>query len=603
MKITLKKLTQYSCILAMFIFSASNAQTWTGLGGDTNWSNDLNWDTPFAPSLPLTVGVVIGTGPNQPVITSDFTVSGGTISVQNGAQLQFNPNVTLVNNGVIIVLSGGLVTFKSDATGSAYIGDSSTGFFSGDFTIERYIPAKRAFRLLSTPVTTTDHIDDNWQQNTHITGVGGGFDLTETTNPSMFTHNISSVDGSWDPILNTDATTLTAGTPYLIMVRGDRTTNLSSNSATPSATTLISSGTLTYEGNTTFSPTLNANANGYSLIGNPYQAPVNMNTVLAAGSNVNALDYWVWDQNLNTRGAYTTVTVSTGTATGGSDANEFLQPGQGAFIQTAAAGVPSITFTQASKDVSESQTAVFKTSGKTESNPSVLSLNLYESGALAENKTAADGILIMFGSEYSNDVDLFDASKFTNLDENFSTSNEGELLSIERRGIPTVSDEIKLDITTYRNTNYTIVAEGTSLSGDTPVLVDTYTNTSTEIPENGTVNYSYTVDENNSASIAADRFKINFISKALSVSDVDIEQIQIFPNPVNGGDVYLNIPKNMDDLEVGIYNALGVQLFSKSDFSAGNKATINTSFAKNKGVYFVKLTSKGRSVTKKLMIN
>lgn len=546
-------------------------------------------------------------------MTTDLTIAGSrTLSIETDASLTINPNVVLTNNGTILAVSGS-ITFKSDASGSAYIGNSSsTNFIGSNFIVERYIPANRAFRFLSTPITTTGTIRENWQDNggvtpgvgTHIIGAGGfanGFDDSNTNNPSMFTHN--NATEAWTEVSNaTTGSSLSAGTPYRIMIRGDRTTNLSSNSATPSATTLSSTGTLTYEG-TTFSPSLNTTENGFSLVGNPYQAPVNMNTILAAGTNVNTTDYWVWDQNLNTRGGYTTVAVATGVATGGSGADEFLQPGQGAFIQTAAAGAASIQCTQASKDVTESATAVFKTSGKATSGTSILSLNLYESAALAENKSAADGLLIMFDASYSNDTDIQDAVKFTNLDESFSTSNDGKLLSIERRTIPTDSEEIQLDITTYRNTNYTIVAEGTSLTGETAYLVDSYTNTSTEIPADGSVNYAYSIDENDEASTAADRFKINFAAKNLSVVESALEQVGVYPNPVTGGKIFIEVPSNLDDLEVTIHNALGMQLFSENELSTGSKTEINIDFIKNKGVYFVKFTSKGNSITKKLMIN
>ena len=76
----------------------------------------------------------------------------------------------------------------------------------------------------------------------------------------------------------------------------------------------------------------------------------------------------------------------------------------------------------------------------------------------------------------------------------------------------------------------------------------------------------------------------------------------MYPNPVNNGSVFINVPQNVDDLEVAIYNAVGAQLFVKSGFEAGSKAEINTSFANGKGLYFVKLSSDGNSTTKKLII-
>ena len=77
----------------------------------------------------------------------------------------------------------------------------------------------------------------------------------------------------------------------------------------------------------------------------------------------------------------------------------------------------------------------------------------------------------------------------------------------------------------------------------------------------------------------------------------------LYPNPSNTGQFYLNIPQQMDDLEVTIYNALGAKLFYKTGFTAGQNVSIKTSFTRDQGLYFVNLTSKGATTTKKLIIN
>ena len=626
MKKNKKKLTSFIYLVAIFLCISANSQT-TWIGNNTAWFDSGNWvGGPVPGSFPvgLTINIpVVGSG-FYPVIPATITmdntsitvadgasltiVSGGLVLSNPGSSLTMNSNSVLTNNGTIANVNGGTVTFKSGASGSAYIGNS-VGSFTGDVVVERYIDSQRAFRFLSTPVTTSSTIRVNWQNGgvdvagvgTDITGTGGGangFDATATNNSSMFTYDNSTQ--AWNAIGNTTGTVLTAGVPYRIMIRGDRTTDLTNNAAAPSATTLSSTGALAAENSAPSALDLNDTANAWNLVGNPYQAPIDMDDVVTA--NLVTSSYTVWDRNLNTRGGYVTVTLPGGGSI--TDANQYLQPGQAAFVQTDSdGGTATLQFTQASKNTSNTETAVFKSSGKKQTSTSKLSLKLYESTALAENKSIADGILIFFDASNTNDKDSEDASKLTNLDENFATSNGGNLLSIEKRAIPVDSEEIPLDITTYRNTNYTIVAEGSSLLGASAYLFDAHTNESTEIPKNGVVNYAYTVDANVAASVASDRFKVNFASKNLSVSELAIAQIQIYPNPVNDGNVYLKIPQNMDDLEVVVYSALGVQLFSKNGFAAGSKAAINTDFAKKKGVYFVRLTSKGNSITKKLYIN
>jgi hypothetical protein len=609
-------LTTSSVILTGFQTYDHYNFIWTG-ATNTNWSTSTNWqdgNSPPSESFSSNASVLIPTvASNYPTLTTEnlsFS-TGSSLTVENAASLTVESGLVFTNNGIITNNSGGTVTFKSDVSGSAYIGNG-TGTFTGDFTVERFIPARRAFRFLSTPVTTTSTIRQNWQNNgvdtpgkgTHITGNGGatnGFDVTSTNNPSMFTMDNSTV--TWNEITNTNITTLSAGTPYLLMVRGDRTTDISIQAPAPSPTTLSATGTLDAENTSPSALALNETAGGFSFIGNPFQAPVDMSSVLTTNtSNVDNVYYWVWDPNLNVRGGYTAIQVSDGSSVPASNANQYLQAGQAAFVQTSANGAASLTFTQASKNTTGPETAVFKSSGK-KASAGKLSLSLYESSALAENKSVSDGLLILFDDDYSNAIDAFDAAKFTNLDETFATSNGGNLFSIEQRATPTLSDEIPLHISMYRDTNYTIVAKGSSLTGETPFLFDTYTNQYTEIPQDGTVNYAYNIDTSIPETIAANRFLILFSSQALSVSDVEIQEIQLYPNPAITGVFYLHVPQDIDDLELTVYNVLGVKLYTERGFKAGSKVTISTSFAKKQGLYFVKLTSKGKSITKKLRIN
>ncbi|WP_426432338.1 hypothetical protein ACPX19_06985 [Winogradskyella sp. HB-48] len=103
-----------------------------------------------------------------------------------------------------------------------------------------------------------------------------------------------------------------------------------------------------------------------------------------------------------------------------------------------------------------------------------LRLSLYERSALVNNESQADGFLIFFDAEGNNDVDINDALDIPNLDENFSTNNNWVLLSIESRATPVDQEEIQLEVNTYRDTNYTIVAEGISMQCATAFLFDDY---------------------------------------------------------------------------------------------------------------------------------
>ncbi|NBC58612.1 MAG: hypothetical protein GVY05_10080, partial [Bacteroidetes bacterium] len=144
------------------------------------------------------------------VISGTFTINQGvkltlndtnnTLGVESTGELNVEGIISSVGN----IENNGSIVFKSFSSGSAQFDvftASITG--SGDVTVERYIPAKRAFRFLSSAVTTTNFIFENWQQQglnpgdsgyipnigTHITGGNAslGFDQSGSNNPSMFT--------------------------------------------------------------------------------------------------------------------------------------------------------------------------------------------------------------------------------------------------------------------------------------------------------------------------------------------------------------------------------------------------------------------------------
>lgn len=505
--------------------------------------------------------------------------------------------------------ANGNITLKSTSTKTAVVEQSVAGTIT-NMVVERYIPARRAYRFLASPVTTTGTIYANWQEGgsataslgTHITGTGGatnGFDATTTNNPSLFSFDNSTA--AWAAVANTNVGTLTAGTPYRIMVRGDRTVDLNDNAATPSITTMRATGSLVI--GTSNVTGLNANADGYSLIGNPYQSPVNMATVTTNATNLNTTFYYVWDPTRATRGAYVTCTLADGlNNVSGSAVNQYLQPGQACFVQTLAAGAASLNFEESYKSTTTNE-AVFRTANtsKTNTASSKIRLTLYDTNALATQQPALDGVLVLSGASYSNSVDSNDAGKFTNPDETMATVNNGTALSVESRAEAITTDEIPLKITQYRGTSYTIVADGTNATGIPAYLNDQFTQTYTEIPQSGAVNYVYAVDPANTATTAADRFKITYTSKTLGINNASKIDFSIYPNPSKGGTFNLTMPNATNDTKLTIYNTIGQEVYTTNLIPSSNtKITPNKTLGT--GIYFVKITQDNEEIVKKLII-
>jgi hypothetical protein len=564
----------------------------------SNASATVTFANPLAVVLPATP---LFTGNVQ-----NLTINGAG-GVTLGSATSLAGKLTLTSGALA---TGGLLTLKSgDCCTSATVAQVTGGSVTGNVIVERNIPAGfRAYRLLS-PSTTGGTINANWQEGglvtsvggisnpfltfgTHITGAGGsanGFDTTTSNAASIFTYD--NTTPAYTALANTSGT-LTAGSPYLVYIRGSRLATNIDASLGNDVTTLRTTGALTT--GTVAVSGLNALANGFSIVGNPYQAQVDMNKVLVTNATAVNLApfYYVVDPKLGGKGAYATVDLVTPGSSTALDANQYLQPGQACFVQTVAASAASLSFTEADK-FEGTQTSVFRTK-----NIATARLLLTLNDASAK---ALDRLVVAFDASDSNAVNQNDASKLTNFDESMATSNTSKLFAIEKRAIPTDTDEIPLNITKYRGTSYTIKAESTGLTGPTPYLLDQYTTTTTEIPQDGSVNYAYTVDVAIPASIAADRFKLIY-AKSLKTIDNELAGFALYPNPSKSNSFSVAVPQSEAKVSLSVRNLLGQLLYSQNDLQSGTTAKVTVSNVKTSGVYLVSLTAEGKTATTKWIV-
>ena len=240
---------------------------WTGTTNN-NWNTASNWSCGTIPAA--TDNIIIGTG--TPVLNTNFTVgASGSLTINGTGALTINPGQKLTLTGAAD-FGGKLVTVASNASGSGAIvlnGGALTG--ATNVSLQQWFSAQRAWRMLSNPFSTA------------ITAAA------ITTNNSSLSVNQS---GTGDMVVYTSAndtwaanTTIAANTCYGFFYKGlqsdfNGTPGLSNYSgAGPTATTFTVKGTL----NTGLvSVTPNASAT-YTLVGNPYAAPVN-SIALTGGS-------------------------------------------------------------------------------------------------------------------------------------------------------------------------------------------------------------------------------------------------------------------------------------------------------------------------------
>ena len=535
--------------------------------------------------------------------TEEIEMNDGEISADyvldlNGSDLSIN----------------GTFTFKSDENGAAQLADATGATITGDVTVERFIPSKRAFRFLSSAVSGVS-VANSWQQDIHITGAGGstnGFDPTTTNNASMFTYNAT--NQMWDEVTNTTSTNLDAGTAYRVLVRGDRATvDLTDNQSPSSDVTLSATGSLATGSLITGTnlPQLSQDASTtdpevtkFSFVGNPYQAVIDARELTYSGG-VRSDFIVFWDPNLGVRGAFVQVELSTGNTIlptpaptpSSTEANQFIMPGQAFFVgNDTSVTQPSITFSEDAKATTQSQTEVFSTSGL-----AYLNLRLYTQSAWSNNQPEQDALGIRWAAEYTTEASNEDIGKFNNPDENIAVNNTNALLGIDKRNFPENEEIISLFVNSYEHQDYVIYNQFANLPENSQLyLEDHYLETSTLLSNDEVYNFS--VDTSIAESMANDRFSIRFDVETLSQTEFTENMFSIYPNPV---DELLNLSIStdlaIDSGSVEVYDVLGRKMIQREvSFANGNTQQIDVSEL-NAGIYIVQMSFNSKTYSSRII--
>ena len=475
--------------------NSSSALTITGSAGGsagtlyfTNGSNNIG-------SLYVnesSAGGSVNIGSPLNIITT-LTVTKGTLNTNN--------NITIVSNAA--------------GTGSVTAIDCNVAAVNGNVTVERYISARRAWRLLGVPVGGSQTIRQSWQEGTtgvsqnpfpgygtHVTGgtAANGFDQTLTNNPGIRIFNQALLSFTAAPLPSTNLP-LNNYPGYFLFVRGDRSTDLTTN--TPLATETILRTTGPLKTCTQTYPTLQGFC---QLVSNPYASAIDF-TKLTLTNIPNR--YFLWDPYLNSVGGYQTFDFSNGwvpTPGGGSYGNvpnTTIQSGQAFFVQ-GTIGAGSLIINEDAK-VAGSNNLFFRPSASLQKLS--ITLKTVNSNATA---TINDGTLAIFDNAFDTTVDNDDARKLTNVDEIFGLMRQGKLLSIEKRGLITSDDTLFIKAYRLKIKNYQLLIQPINFDGAiTAYLEDNFFRTVTNLNLNAAtiVNFTVTADI---ASSSSDRFKIVF---------------------------------------------------------------------------------------------
>lgn len=112
------------------------------------------------------------------------------------------------------------------------------------------------------------------------------------------------------------------------------------------------------------------------------------------------------------------------------------------------------------------------------------------------------------------------------------------------------------------------------------------------VPANSTV-LSLAVRAYTGSTVSFDQFSV--VDQTLSVKQNAIAGLQVYPNPVTNGTLYINTTANASK-EVAIFDVLGKQVVKTTTEKAVNVSNLNA------GVYIVKVTEEGKTATRKLVI-
>lgn len=560
--------------------------TWLGI--NTNWNDPQNWCGNVAPTIATDVFIPVVVTNNYPVLsatgycnnitlaaTTTLTINNSTLQVAgaiansgtiyaatatlilNGSAAQAIPANSFASNAIydlIISNSNGSVTLmgdlsiygsvtftgtgktfftndyltlKSTATNTARVGDLTSNTINGQVTVERYISAKKAWRLLSVPTNTTQTIKAAWQEGavngaanpipnfgTQITSnrsswSADGFDLY-SVNPSM--KAFDPVSNDYAGITATNAAFPTFANGYMIFVRGERTATAVNS---PVAETVLRTKGPLFSGD---QPAINVPADKFAAIPNPFASAIDVRNITKNGLKE---FYYLWDsylsgaygfggfQTLSLQGSDYVITPGGGSYGAVGSINNLVSSGHAFFVQANSSG-GSITMTEAVKTAGSLQVTTPVTLAGAHLRATMYGVNADSSSYVA------DGILIDYADDYSNNVDENDAIKSSNTSENLSIKNKSSLLVVERRPTITQADTINLNLSGVRYQAYRFGISAVKLEkpGLKGWLEDNFLKTKTELNLSDMTRIDFTVSSV-AASYASNRFRIVFTQSAV----------------------------------------------------------------------------------------
>jgi fibronectin-binding autotransporter adhesin len=525
------------------------------------------------------------------VTIQTITTAGQTIS-GTGTLANLDVNVNTTNNGnisltdVLTITSGtltssGTFTLKADATKYARIAPVlcvGCGF-AGNFTIERYIPARSVgtWADLSSPVSNSTMQD--WDDELFMVYPFAYIDpaTNRPTNTSVMAYDEPSA--SYYEL--SAATSLAPGMGFEIGLTDD-TTNTSF-----SATTINSVGTPNF--GTVNIPLIFTAANGpaypvgYSgenLVGNPFASAVAISgiTITNALSTIDVYDYTIDN--------YTTLTNS-----------DVLGPYQGFWAYAQGSGA-SISIPETAK-TTNTNIGLYRTAAKN-AHPY---LDVTLSSADGSN-TMAHTLMIACNEDASDEWDTNDHPfrKSLNPKAPSITANAGEaIVSINTFNNGHETYVMPLNLKIGINGKYQLATKGIKNVSDYPVVLLEDKLAHTFINLNNSNNYTFSASTTDSKQRFALHFSKspNYTPASTAITNNLNNEVQITQNST-GNTINFNLAKT-EQAVISVMDLLGKNIIENLNVEANNQSIDITLPENFHGLYFITIQSASGKTVKKFV--
>ncbi|MFY0630968.1 MAG: T9SS type A sorting domain-containing protein [Flavobacteriaceae bacterium] len=519
--------------------------TWTG-AVDTDWMTAGNWSNGI-PSSSLSA-IIPNTG-NQPSIA-------GTANAEiNDLIIDANATLSIISDGTLTI-DGNLNnagTLIANSGSSLIVKGASTGMITYNRTL-----GTTDFYFVSSPVKGQD-----------IDAFATAHSLENGPNPSdreLNTYNNTTEDWNYYQDGSTNSGVFLQGEGRRVRLTG--------------------AGDISFTGEmpvTDIAISMTSSANEYNLIGNPYPSSIPVNTAASQSQDILSLNknslteqtIWMYDKST---GFYIAVNQASPA--------QHISPAQGFFVSAK----PNTTF-NFKESMQSHQADNFRSTSMSE--PKVVL-------SLTDGSTTKNTQVIYLSTATTGFDNSLDSSIFELMPSSFNVYTHavanGFGRKLEIQSLPDSNYEnmvIPIGVKASSGSSITFTVDASNIPTGFDVYLEDKNNNSFTQLNLANTDYSTTLT-NNLDGIG--RFYMHVSDSALSIDDVKAENISMY---LSSSDNLRIVGIHNEGLEVRIYNLLGKEVLR--DQFVGNGVNDVTLSTLKSGFYIVKMKTKGRSITKKII--